>query len=99
MNPACALCRGACCETVMLPIEGEVPVTLLLRGHQEADGFRLTSPCRHLSRKGLCRIHDDKPLLCREYEVGGEGCRAAVLSQRPMIADRIFSVLDACHDT
>lgn len=96
MNPACALCRGACCSTVVIPNEafiGEVPVTFRLRGTQEADGFRLDAACRHLSRKGLCRIHDDKPQLCREYEVGSAACRAAVASQRPMIADRIYRLM------
>jgi Fe-S-cluster containining protein len=99
MNPACAVCRGACCSSVVLPIDvttvgREVAVMLTLRGSQEAHGFRLDAPCRHLSRKGQCRIHEDRPTVCREYAVGGEGCRAAIAANRPMIADRIYAILD-----
>ena len=103
MHPACQLCRGACCSSIVLPIDvtvvpREVAVMLTLRGSQEADGFRLDAPCRHLSRKGLCKIHPDKPQVCRDYPVGGEGCRAAVRANRPLIADRIFARMDACQD-
>lgn len=98
-HPACRACRGACCVSLVLPIDvdsvpAEVGVMLRLRGSQEAYGFRIDAACRHLSRNGRCRIHSDKPTVCSEYQVGGEACRAAVRANRPLAADRIFALME-----
>lgn len=99
MHPACAICRGACCETVVIPLPEPRHMTrgmwelLMLRGDLTpgGGGVRLDAPCRHLTRAGKCGIHDDRPQVCRDYKVGGPACRAAVRDRRPpAVVERIY---------
>lgn len=95
---ACRLCRGACCETLVLPVVlEEAPVdirqSMLMRGaRRELGGVRIDSRCRFLSRKGLCSIHESRPDVCRKFEVGSPACRAAIIANR-RIADQILARL------
>ncbi len=96
---ACARCRGACCESIVLPVVlDEVPVgirqAMKLRGSvRDIGGVRIDSRCRHLSRKGLCAIHEARPDICRRFEVGSPACRAAIEANRPRVAAQILQVL------
>lgn len=100
MHPACDLCRGACCETLVLPLprsatKGERK-WLELRGRREeiAKSDVVRVPCRCLvlsSTTGRCMIYDDRPQPCRDFPVGGEQCRAAVASLRPESKQAILS--------
>lgn len=86
MHPACELCGGACCESFVVPVElGLVsPDTrrwLRMRGRFEAAGLRVNAACENLEG-GRCAVHASRPQVCREYEVGGVACRAAVRARR-----------------
>ena len=38
--------------------------------------FRIHSPCKHLIG-GKCGIYENRPNVCKQYEVGGKMCKAA----------------------
>lgn len=84
MNQACQLCRGACCESLLL----STPTPYLLdwavtRGVQVSPTtVELPCRCRHLTEGGLCGIHLRRPQACYDYAVGGPECRAAVKRRR-----------------
>ncbi|MBK1720373.1 YkgJ family cysteine cluster protein [Thiocystis violacea] len=85
MNPpephpkvTCATCAAACCRLEVLCLtDTGVPEHFTTRdpwgGVSMArleDGW-----CAALDRDTLrCRIYDQRPLLCRDYEVGGSDC-------------------------
>ena len=86
----CLMCRGACCESLILPlfgppdqqdflaIRGE-PVRILGKTYSEVE-----SPCPMLGSCGNCKIHGKAtfPKACASYEVGGMMCRLTVARRR-----------------
>ncbi len=90
---ACAECKGACCEQLHVPIS---------RGREEEYGrargvvvrlsgqlaVRLEQQCAQLDQ-GRCSIYASRPVICREYAVGGMGCLDAVRERRPEQAERL----------
>lgn len=98
--PACQLCRGACCESIVLnmPVR-DAPaeaVWLGLHGTVLPDGrLELRTPCSRLDGCGRCTIHDIRPSLCRNFEVGGADCRATIARRRPERALQIHAALPA----
>lgn len=68
---------GTCCENVQFVLPGGDVVREwgIARGFeiiQESGGyieFRIHAPCPHL-KNGKCDIHENKPLVCREYPTG-----------------------------
>ena len=98
MNPVCAECRGACCESfvISLPAEPEVDVLRWLgyRGTIRNGALRLDVACRQLTDAGTCGIWQDRPKPCHDYDVGGLPCRRAILSRRSADADRLLDMLD-----
>lgn len=96
MHPACALCRGACCESIVLPgiPSGEVYRWFLYHGQEISGGvLEFPLPCRHLETCGRCAIHEHRPEPCRTYEVGGLNCRATIARRRPAQAREILALL------
>jgi Fe-S-cluster containining protein len=93
MTP-CQLCRGACCESIVLTLGlSDSERWLGLHGRPIAPGqVELATPCTQLCA-GRCSIHASRPDHCRTYEVGGADCRATVLRRRPADAERIFAAM------
>jgi len=103
MHAACEVCRGACCESVYVPIlrDKDTREFYATRGSvftiygQKNDMAEIDSRCRHLDACGLCTIHDSKPAACDAFEVGCKECRLAIKRRRADQADRIISLIDA----
>ncbi len=89
-SEVCPPC-GRCCRYVAVGIDGPVSLggvstALWLVYHRnvsvyqshEGDWFVLfPAPCDHLRPDGLCGVYENRPLLCREYDVVGcEGTSA-----------------------
>jgi hypothetical protein len=94
---ACMICRGACCETIVMPpIPGDAGTWLALHG-KALDGGRveLATPCRALGVCGMCGIYESRPQNCRDFAVGGPLCRDTVRRRRPEDAEQILKLIDA----
>ena len=95
MHPACQLCRGACCESLVLHLPPTDAGTWL-GFHGQPIGDRhveFATPCSKLSTCGKCSIHRTRPEHCRTYAVGGPDCRATVARRRPKQAAAILAAL------
>ena len=75
MKRACLICKGACCESVVMDADTG------LRFDIGQDKVELATPCSKLCG-GRCSIWETRPEVCRVFEVGGVDCRAAVLRRR-----------------
>lgn len=87
IHPACALCRGACCEGIVLPSApyGEADANRWLCMHgtpEDAEWLYVPAPCRHL-KEGRCSIYEDRPRVCSDFIVGGKLCHRAIKRNRP----------------
>ena len=79
----CDDCGACCAEVCSPPFVDEThrlprPVYddyLLGIGHRETHGFG-DIPCFWLTADRKCRHYDHRPDVCREFEVGSEGCLA-----------------------
>jgi Fe-S-cluster containining protein len=100
IHPACALCRGACCEFVRLSIG------LLAEGHDAArwagyhgtfdpsmQTVELNCRCSKLTPEGLCAVQDHKPQMCLDAIVGGPSCVHAIGRNRPELRSRLMMLL------
>jgi uncharacterized protein len=74
----CTSCRACCCRLeVMLMSEDDIPPGLVETDRwggrvmqRLADGW-----CAALDRETmLCGIYEQRPTICRDYEVGGTDC-------------------------
>lgn len=98
IHPACAECKGACCETLLMPIDPSFmssPVRKYLRTRGEFEGdymIRLNCQCRFLDDKGQCGIYSGRPDVCRTATVGGAMCRAAIKANRTIPQRKAISV-------
>lgn len=95
IHPACAICKGSCCETLQFPLPDDPDLARWLGFHGKVRGgrVRLETPCSKLV-SGQCSVHADKPKVCRDFEVGGDLCRSAVVTRRPPdVAARIMRIL------
>ena len=76
---ACAHCDATCCRLeVMLMAGDDVPshLTRLDRWGRETMARLDDGLCVAVDRAtGRCRIYESRPLLCREFEMGGPDCR------------------------
>ena len=102
MTP-CELCRGACCESLFMPIgpdrhsvefystRGKV-FTLLGVRHKFLE---VEARCPNLASCGTCSTYETRPHQCRIYAVGSAECRLTVKRRRPDQADAILSLIDA----
>lgn len=94
MNTACQVCKGACCESIVVPIPSDDD-GMWLRYHATsiAPGlFEFATPCQKLCA-GKCSIHETRPTTCRVYEVGGVACRSTVLRRRHDNSKAIFAAM------
>lgn len=85
MNPLCEKCKGACCETLMLPVE-DFKGVMFLRGRTVGHfkgGVLLSCKCSYLTSEGKCGIYEQRPSLCRTFEVGSGGCLETLKAVRP----------------
>lgn len=93
MKTSCEICRGACCESIVV----NLPATdegAWLGLHGESIGgqrVEIAAPCRKLTACGSCSIHASRPDHCRAYVVGGADCRETVRRRRPADAAEIFA--------
>jgi Fe-S-cluster containining protein len=91
IHPACALCRGACCEYMQIKYaDKDSQAWCDLHGTPDKHGTILELPCKHLRKDGQCGIYEVRPLACFVYKVDGEHCRSAVQLRRPEKAVEIL---------
>jgi len=80
MNELCAICNGACCRGVSIPLsaepQGDVRRWMETRGAVVGATWHIDSVCKHL-HMGRCSIYDVRPQNCRDYEPGCDACKAA----------------------
>lgn len=86
VNPACELCRGACCEGLRFPVtwfqSPDIETWFAYHGVKDsADHIYLSCPCCNL-KDGRCSIYDSRPEVCRMFTVGSVACRAAIHRNR-----------------
>ena len=95
---ACELCGGACCQSVTLPqVFGEdVNRWLSLHGVQNGNLIRLPCKCLMLM-DGKCSIYEERPQICRDYEVGSEACLKAIERYRPEQKEEIHKLIGVRH--
>ncbi len=95
MHPACALCRGACCESLVVDLPtGDLGRWLGYHGRTLPSAeVELAAPCRHLETCGTCAIWEKRPAPCHVYTVGGADCRATIARRRPAQAPAITALL------
>jgi|WetSurMetagenome_2_1015567.scaffolds.fasta_scaffold1237601_2 Fe-S-cluster containining protein len=98
MNPACEVCKGACCEAFesgveldALPLEYEFREYVAVRGFPKRAVFQVPN-CPQLAFDGRCGCYETRPAICREYEPGGEDCQKAIRAKRRS-PDTILSLL------
>ena len=87
----CALCKGACCESYQLKFgranlvnpDPDLERFLSMRPFPE-EGFtlRIETVCANLTTEGLCRIYDDRPQVCRNFEIASKQCKFVALYRR-----------------
>lgn len=96
MNEACKLCRGACCESIKLPLPADPDVAqwLGLHGRVSSATVALECKCRALV-DGKCSIYQDRPQVCRDYAPGSPACRETVVLRRRGEMFRIIALLDS----
>jgi Fe-S-cluster containining protein len=96
---ACELCKGACCESILLridtsPIETEFydarGSVFQLHGFQYAE---LPARCPYLSKAGKCMTYAQRPVACSRFAVGSTMCLTAIQRRRPDQAEAIRALL------
>lgn len=100
MSDPCSICKGACCESLELPVHlfsHDVVDFLRIRGVEQGvlptSRIEIESRCPSLTNVGQCACHDTRPKVCKNYDVGGFYCRATVLRRRPENAKAIFEAM------
>ena len=91
----CEECRGACCESICLPLYSnptgslrvnEVNRWLAVHGTIEQlnghDHVELEVRCAKLTPAGRCGIYETRPLPCALYAPGGVDCLNTVAKRR-----------------
>jgi Fe-S-cluster containining protein len=96
---ACELCKGACCESILLPIDASPTTTEFYAARGEVFMIvgrtfaELPSRCPHLSQSGKCKTYDNRPVACSRFAVGSTMCVTAIQRRRPDQADAIMALL------
>jgi Fe-S-cluster containining protein len=99
VSEACKLCKGACCESLLIPIDRNPmvtefydvrSVTLEIKGQPFA---KIESRCPLLKECGRCRIYASRPVACIRYEVGSPMCLATVERRRIDQAEAIKALM------
>ena len=74
----CRQCGAMCCRTIAVKVDATTDAQrdyLATRGRVHAGFWYLPTRCRHLTGT-RCTIYERRPVVCREYAVGGELCMA-----------------------
>lgn len=106
MTPDCMVCRGACCETILLPATLQLDEEwaeargirrfTVTRDFGGLDCIEVPCACPKLSPMGACSIYDRRPTLCADFTVGGVACLSAIgrrrtpEKQREILGDEYF---------
>jgi len=99
VSKACELCKGACCESILLPIDASPTTTefydargsvFQLHGFQYAE---LPARCPYLSKAGKCMTYSQRPVACSRFVVGSTMCVTAIKRRRPEQAEAIMALL------
>lgn len=99
MSNACKLCRGACCESLLIPVNDDKfsKDFWMTRGNvfemQGQSFVELENRCKHLEGCGSCGIYNDRPTACRIYEVGSTACIQTIKTRRADQADAIIALI------
>lgn len=98
LHKACALCKGACCESFVLPLPADKNISKWLSLHGTPEGpmwrsVRFECACR-LLKSGKCTAYNDRPEPCKEYKVGGEGCRQTIRTRRAHMVEAITRLIE-----
>lgn len=94
MIKACEVCRGACCESLVIEtsIHPKVDEWLQARGTILINSrVEIETQCPSLT-SGKCSRYITRPEICKEYMVGGDECRETIKRRRKNWED-IFSYL------
>jgi len=105
-KPDCDVCRGACCEELIVTAQSEAEISFYAARGETAgprsnltmngvtfsvsQDFAVTARCKELTGPGRCGIHETKPAICADFEPGNPDCLAAI--RRPSNARRRRSV-------
>lgn len=92
MNKACELCKGACCESIVVDgnLNTKVDEWLVARGRSftintiggvPVQKIEIETVCPSLSL-GKCIRYEFRPEMCKEFEVGSKDCRDTVKRRR-----------------
>ena len=86
----CEVCRGACCETIVLHVT--VPTvdmanyvqlhSVPVEGSPFVKDRVFECKCTALSSAGRCNVYQARPQVCRDYRAGGVECLRTVVSRR-----------------
>ena len=96
MNRACSLCRGACCEAIILPVkfrDEDVQKWFALHGEETDHGIYLEVKCKCLV-DGKCSTYEDRPNVCINFPVGSPGCLVAIDKRRPATGKAIRRLIE-----
>ena len=92
---ACDLCKGACCEAIVLPFvfkDEDIQRWFAYHGTETNRGLQFDCKCNKL-KNGKCSIYEDRPNVCRDFTVGSPGCLAAVRRRRPFKEKEIVALI------
>ena len=99
MSEACKLCRGACCESLLVPT-GEDKFSQdfwATRGRvfeMQGQAFvELENKCKNLTGCGLCGIYPDRPEACIIYQIGSQACIQTIKTRRADQAEAIIRLI------
>ena len=96
---ACELCKGACCESILLPIDASPTTTEFYSAR--GDVFQivgrtyaeLPARCPYLSKAGKCMTYSQRPVACSRFAADSTMCVTAIQRRRPDQADAIMALL------
>ncbi len=74
----CSQCQACCCQLPVLVLPGDAPPEHFL--DEDAQGYLIMAKaddgwCVALDRERMCcSIYEQRPFVCREFEMGGGDC-------------------------
>lgn len=92
---ACERCKGACCESIFIPLkykDEDAQRWLGFHGQEVETGISFDCKCSKL-KNGKCSIYESRPNVCKEYEPGSDACLNTILKRRNYIAEEIFGLI------
>jgi Fe-S-cluster containining protein len=99
VSKACELCKGACCESILLPIDRSPMTQEFYRARAEVVEIygntftEIPHRCPHLSNSGRCKTYANRPVACSRFAVGSTMCLTAIERRRPDQAEAIKALI------